>query len=780
MSRFSLRISRKALLALVLLALAALFSGAGLGPTVAQEAEPARQGGVEINGVMVPFQAEDITEATAQGAFFDSFLYALQDVSGGANHIYGFRADGATGFLTALPGFPVATGGTGTSDTVSERLFYDQANQRLFALNAGSNTLSAYKVNLASGRLTPLPYHNTSLETGQWHCLTVHPSGSPLIVASTGAGQVRSYNVTDTALTQAPGSPYAAQGSIFSCAFSRSGNYVYAGVSNVHGFSVNSGNGQLAALAGSPYSLGSTPVAYATDGAGRFFLANFVANQVRVATSSSGVLTEASGSPFTAGVNEPVHGLVHPAGFYMVADRGGNRVAVYKISGSGSATTLAAVPGSPFATGAGGSLDSHILALHDGGHFLFVANAASRSITRFTVNQSTGVLSSASSTPASFVGATGRITGLAMAPIPAQWPRILVHTDDFSLAVGVRLPEQALHRLALPYSVTYDNNQSSFANRLTTGRWDLAIFMVDSYSVASGTLDALLDYVTQGGRLIIYTWYVEFASGHPLWAKLGFAYQSSITADNGVNVPIYQWDTAHPIFNLPQDVPSPLDWVSSQGLGFIGGQRVQPAAGGAALSGYVASPTANQAALILGNGGRTIYKAFGDTWHNSSDKDGDKIVDAVELWENLIFSMMRTETYLPGVLKPCFGGPGENEPNNGPGTAVGSLCSGAVITGSPKNDAGNEEDWFFIDWGGAGTLTVNVTSFPTQAGLFLYRDSTGNLVGSQQNEGDGTYQVQCVGGACGGGGKYLIRLFVPEAAKAGAPDNYQLTATISP
>jgi hypothetical protein len=139
--------------------------------------------------------------------------------------------------------------------------------------------------------------------------------------------------------------------------------------------------------------------------------------------------------------------------------------------------------------------------------------------------------------------------------------------------------------------------------------------------------------------------------------------------------------------------------------------------------------------------------------------------------------------YLPGVLNNfvyCYGGPGESEPNNTAGAAVGSLCSGAVITGSPKNDAGNEEDWFYIDWGGVGTLTVNVTSFPTQAGLFLYRDSTANLVRSQQNEADGTYQVQCVGGACGGGGMYLIRLFVPEAAKASAPNNYQLTATISP
>jgi 6-phosphogluconolactonase (cycloisomerase 2 family) len=774
MSRFSLRISRKALLALVLLALAALVSGAGLGPTVAQEAEPAPQGQAQLDGMQSPAMADEIAAITAHGPPPDGFLYALQEVNGGANHIYGFRVNGTTGFLSLLPGFPVATGGTGVAQSVSEMLFYDRANQRLFALNDGSDTLSAYKVNRLTGRLTPLPYHNQSLGEGPWFCLTAHPGGSPLVVATTNANQVRSYNVSDTALTQAAGSPYAAEGVHLLVRIQPQRGIRLRrrvpgpGLQRQQQHGAAGGPGRLALFSG-----------HDPGGLCHGRRGPLLCGQLLRRAGPGGDLQQRR---LERGDQQPLHlGPVFscarsgPPGRLLHGGRPkrqpGRRLQHRRLRQRDDPLRGT---GSPFNTG---QSESHILALNQGGNFLFVANATSRSITRFTVNQSTGALSSASSTPANFVGNSGRITGLAMV---AGRPQILVHTDDPSLAAANRLPEQALHGLGLPYYVTYDGNQNSFANRLTTGEWDLAIFMVDNFSVATGILDAMLDYVNRGGRLIAYTWNLSGVSAHPLWAKLGFAYQSSITAENGVNVPVYQWDTAHPIFNLPQDVPSPLDWVSSQALGFIGGQRVQPTAGGAALAGYVSSPTANQAALIVANDGRTIYKAFGDTWHDNSDKDGDNIADAVELWEDLIFYMIRTQTYLPGVLKPCFGGPGENEPNNGPGTAVGSLCSGAVITGSPKNDAGNEEDWFFIDWGGAGTLTVNVTSFPTQAGLFLYRDSTGNLVGSEQNEGDGTYQVQCVGGACGGGGKYLIRLFVPEAAKAGAPNDYQLTATISP
>ncbi len=62
-------------------------------------------------------------------------------------------------------------------------------------------------------------------------------------------------------------------------------------------------------------------------------------------TTSSGVPGAASGNPFPSGLTEAVHGVLRPAGYYLVSDWIGNRVGVYRINNSGASTTLTAVSG---------------------------------------------------------------------------------------------------------------------------------------------------------------------------------------------------------------------------------------------------------------------------------------------------------------------------------------------------------------------------------------------------------------------------------------------------
>ena len=76
-------------------------------------------------GVLVLF---DIAPAQA------GFLYALNDNASG-NQIYGFSVNETTGHLTSLPGFPLATGGIGSSNTVSYRVAYDSLNARLYVIS---------------------------------------------------------------------------------------------------------------------------------------------------------------------------------------------------------------------------------------------------------------------------------------------------------------------------------------------------------------------------------------------------------------------------------------------------------------------------------------------------------------------------------------------------------------------------------------------------------------------------------------------------------------------
>jgi 6-phosphogluconolactonase len=64
--------------------------------------------------------------------------------------VVGYSID-ATGLLTALTGFPVASGANAYSVTV------DPSNQFLYVGNGGSANISGYRLNAANGELTAIP-----------------------------------------------------------------------------------------------------------------------------------------------------------------------------------------------------------------------------------------------------------------------------------------------------------------------------------------------------------------------------------------------------------------------------------------------------------------------------------------------------------------------------------------------------------------------------------------------------------------------------------------------
>jgi 6-phosphogluconolactonase len=362
------------------------------------------------------------------------FLYALNDNFGAANQICGFSVNEATGALTPLSGFPLATGGNGSQNLYNRRMYYDSLNSRLYVINGGSNTITAYSVNTASGALSALPFSPIALPAGpaqpperwSWGGVVTHPSGSPLVITRdeldqlVQPGQIASFNITPTTATQAGGSPYYTGDNVYpySCAFSRDGNYVYAGGNRqtipFAGFSVNASTEVLTGLAGSPFSsLGDWPLAYATDNQARLFMYSYNQagqGQVGIYTTSSGIPSGVTGNPFLFNLDDGIDGILHPAGFYLVADRGAHQVGVYQISGAGAATTVTQVPGSPFAAGGFGT---NALVLNAAATFLFAANNFTHNFTTFAVNPATGVLSGATPQAVNTLGAAGYITGIA-------------------------------------------------------------------------------------------------------------------------------------------------------------------------------------------------------------------------------------------------------------------------------------------------------------------------------------------------------------------------------
>jgi hypothetical protein len=347
---------------------------------------------------------------SARGAAAAGFVYALDQVNGLPNQIYGFRISG-TGTLTLLPNFPVATGGAGGAGSFSEHLI--SKGNMLYAINEGSASLSVFSVDPLTGTLTAKPYSPIAL-AGDLACVSASPTTDTVVVGSN-AGLWGLVISTGSASIGA-GSPASTSGaSPFSCGFSRDGLYAYTGGnvgSIIAGFSVDPTTGAPTALPGSPFeTLAGNPVGYATDSAGRLFTSNF-GTGVRAFTSSSGTLSAVAGNPFASGLAGGVHGVVHPLGFYVVADRSANRVGVFGISGSGAGTTLSAVAGSPFASG--GSFTDAVTVAGPG--FVVAANGISRNLTVFSLNTGTGVLSSLGAQPVNSVGASGLLTGITFIP----------------------------------------------------------------------------------------------------------------------------------------------------------------------------------------------------------------------------------------------------------------------------------------------------------------------------------------------------------------------------
>jgi hypothetical protein len=226
-----------------------------------------------------------------------------------------------------------------------------------------------------------------------------------------------------------------------------------------------------------------------------------------------------------------------------------------------------------------------------------------------------------------------------------QLDDILIYADDGIHTSPNTFVDQALDALGLPYTAHYDQDFAGFETDLVSnGPWDLVILGNDYWAPPTSTLDAINTYVSGGGRLILHTWTVSWYPAHPLWTTLGVTWASS---DNSPPDPVYWWQPDHQFFNFPESVPQFTN-PSACGYGTYA-EKVEPIAGFQAVAGHVAAPAPNEAALVPGNGDRTIFKSFLDGQFDQNN-DGDGKPDGVELWINMISSF----TLSPLILQPSY------------------------------------------------------------------------------------------------------------------------------
>ena len=346
-------------------------------------------------------------------------LFALNDQNGAPNLIHGFIVDEITGALIPMPAFPISSGGNGTGSTVGGRkLAIDRANRRLYVVNDGSNTVSAFSID--GSILTPLPFSPIALPADFWTSISIHPSGSPIIITNsdgTGSPVIASFAITATTATPAPGSPYAAT-SATAAAFSRDGNFLYTGGSGdiIAAFAVNSATGALAPLPGSPFASGTTaPTGFATDSKGRLFASGGVVGTATAFTTIDGILAPVTANPIPTATVSARDAILHPnEKFFYIASAGTpTTVSGFQILGDGSSTTLSAVAGSP--VGSQGS-ETRVLTFNGSGTRLFALNSATRNITTYSVNEANGTLTFGNVQVANALGTTGAPNSMAYMP----------------------------------------------------------------------------------------------------------------------------------------------------------------------------------------------------------------------------------------------------------------------------------------------------------------------------------------------------------------------------
>lgn len=173
----------------------------------------------------------------------------------------------------------------------------------------------------------------------------------------------------------------------------------------------------------------------------------------------------------------------------------------------------------------------------------------------------------------------------------AQSAPILIYDEN---SINSRA-QAAATSLGLTFTV---GNVSDFNTLLTTGTWDLVV--VDAPS-SFPSLVPLINYINNGGAVIMSFWNLN---NEP---ALATAFDVSVSSSISTPQTVYRWDTTHPIFNSPNLLG---DLASFSDLWGDNGDRLTVLGGGMGIAGFTASPTVGQAAIVIGNNGRTIYNGF--------------------------------------------------------------------------------------------------------------------------------------------------------------------------
>ncbi len=333
--------------------------------------------------------------------------------------------------------FCTVAAGTGTANAnVTVTITCTNVGKYVFVTNPYDTpgSVAAFTITATTGALTPVagsPY--ASMESAPYG-VALDPSGNYLYITDNGSPNLATFSIGALGVLT-PDVSIATTGSLTNVSFgvqtSKVGanTYVYASSDDTSGtlesFTANESTGVLApangTLAASTYPAGSIPYGFALDPTGSYlYAANFFDGTVDEYSATAGVLAPLNASPDTT-LASPYGVVASPNGLFVyITDQSTSTVQEYSYVNTGplgTAGTLTPLTG-PGTAGTVG-LNPEGVAIDPTGSFLYVSNSGDGTVSAFTIDPSTGNLTSvhaAYPTGATVVPSTATPTTLAVDP----------------------------------------------------------------------------------------------------------------------------------------------------------------------------------------------------------------------------------------------------------------------------------------------------------------------------------------------------------------------------
>jgi len=340
--------------------------------------------------------------AVASNADAPGAVYALTNqASGNAVAIFARGADGSLNWSSS-----VSTGGTGAGSGLGSQgaLALSDDGRWLFAVNAGSNDVSAFEVTASGLSLT------SRVGSGGQRPISLTVHGGVLYVLNAGGdGNISGFNIgSDGELAAIPGSTRALSGTNVGpaqVAFSPNGAWLVVTEKTTNRLDVYTVDGAgIASAATSTASAGGTPFGFSFGHRDELFVSEAAGSASSYVIASDGSVTVASGAVLTH-QGAPCWAVVTKNGkFGYTANAQGGSISGFAVANDGSISLIDA-DGRTAVVGAG-NID---LALSGNSRYLYELDG-NRSISGFRI-EADGHLTSAGRTvtlPASTVGLVAR------------------------------------------------------------------------------------------------------------------------------------------------------------------------------------------------------------------------------------------------------------------------------------------------------------------------------------------------------------------------------------